>query len=78
MTKKEESNVDQALSLLSEARKILFQRLHNPEKLSQELVRGVDKLGQAIEFAENPHTEIHLCSAANRWPGTSTSVLAVT
>ena len=61
MAEKEEPNLDQALNLLSEARKILFQQLHDPDELSHELVLGVDKLGEAIEFAENPHTEIHLC-----------------
>jgi hypothetical protein len=61
MTENKKPNLDQALDLLSEARNILFQQLHDPEELSHELVRGVDKLGQAIEFAENPHAEIHLC-----------------
>ena len=61
MTENDKQHLGQALALLSEARKILFQQLHDPEQLSHELVQGVDKLGQAIEFAENPHGEIHLC-----------------
>ncbi len=53
----------EALGLMSEARKLLFEQLHTPGGLSQEVVEGLDRLASAFEFAENPDREIILCPA---------------
>jgi len=54
-------DVENAFSFLSEARKILFQQLHEPGTRSIALVEGVDKLGAAFELAENPDCLFHIC-----------------
>ena len=50
-----------ALTLMSEARKILFTALHGPMSSRQVLAQSLDRLGLAFEFVENPLGEVLLC-----------------
>lgn len=50
-----------ALTLMAEARKILFTELHGPIESRKVLAEGLDKLGLAFEFVENPLGEVSLC-----------------
>jgi len=50
-----------ALGLMTEARQILFAALHGPMETREVLAAGLDKLGAAFEFVENPLGEICLC-----------------
>ena len=43
----------EALSLMHEARKLLFQRLHEPGGFNGKVTQSLDKLAQAFEFVEN-------------------------
>lgn len=52
-----------ALDLMSAARKILFAALHGPLASRQVLAEGLDRLGLAFEFVENPLGEVTLCPA---------------
>lgn len=51
-----------AFELMSEARKILFSALHGPLETRERLAAGLDKLGIAFEFVENPTGEVDLCT----------------
>lgn len=53
--------LERAFTYLSEARKILFQQLHDSNSRSQGLVDGVDKLACAFELAENPSLVNKIC-----------------
>lgn len=55
--------LDRAFTYLAEARKILFQQLHDGKNRSQGLVDGVDKLASAFELAENPRLMKYICPA---------------
>lgn len=50
-----------ALALMAEARKILFTALHGPMESREVLAEGLDKLGLAFEFVENPLGKVSLC-----------------
>lgn len=50
-----------AVALMAEARKILFSALHGPVESRQVLAEGLDRLGLAFEFVENPLGEVALC-----------------
>jgi len=52
---------NRALALMAEARKILFTELHGPIETRQVLAEGLEKLGLAFEFVENPLGEVSLC-----------------
>lgn len=56
-----EEEMNRAFTYLSDARKILFQQLHDGENRSQGLVDGVDKLAAAFELAENPKLVRYIC-----------------
>lgn len=51
----------QALTLMAEARKILFAELHKSPESRPILAEGLDRLGLAFEFVENPLGEVALC-----------------
>ncbi|PLX83929.1 MAG: hypothetical protein C0617_09810 [Desulfuromonas sp.] len=65
-----------ALALMQEARKLLFQQLHAPGSPSKELIKGVDKLGLAFEFAENPENPLSMCPACGSFAVTETGGIA--
>jgi len=50
-----------ALSLMAEARKILFKELHGPIESRKILAEGLERLGLAFEFVENPLGDVSLC-----------------
>lgn len=50
-----------AFGLMSEAREILFSALHGPVESRQILAEGLERLGLAFEFAENPFGTVSLC-----------------
>lgn len=56
-----DKEIDKALGLMQEARKLLFQALHEKGEISQNLTKGVDKLAMAFEFVESPEDPVLMC-----------------
>lgn len=56
-----ERDVEKAFTFLAEARRILFQQLHEPGTRSTALVDGVDRLAAAFELIEDPDRLFHIC-----------------
>lgn len=58
-----EKELNQAMTFLAEARKILFDQLHEPGTRTRELIEGVDKLASAFELIETPEKLHSICPA---------------
>lgn len=58
-----ENELDKAITFLTEARKILFEQLHEPGARTRELVDGLDKLASAFDLVEDPERLLYICPA---------------
>jgi hypothetical protein len=59
------TNAQEALELLYEAREMFFQQLRDPSLRCQEVAEGLDDLFRAIAFAEHPEAGVRLCPCCN-------------
>jgi len=57
---------EKALALLHEARKLLFEQLHERNRATKELAEGVDRLSRAFDLLERPDEQLCLCPACQR------------
>ncbi len=61
MTRMPSGQIQEALSLLYDAREMFFQQLRDPSLGCLEVAEGLDDLFRAIEFAEHPDVGVPLC-----------------